>query len=165
MFDVALIAQAAKLISDCSARGFKLACAESCTGGLLVALLTEIPGSSSVVDRGFVTYSNEAKVELLGIPLDIVEKHGAVSEQTACAMALGALTRSAADLAVSITGIAGPGGGSELKPVGLVHIASAIRGKNLSHRRHVFQGNRSEVRLSAVAEALRMLEGQATFLS
>src|SRR5690349_19091539 len=118
MFSAALLARAEKLLVDARAKGFKIATAESCTGGLVAGLLTEIPGSSDVVERGFVTYSNEAKAELLGVPHPTLEAHGAVSEQTARAMAQGALKHSRADLAVAVTGIAGPGGGSADKPVG-----------------------------------------------
>src|SRR5512146_1901279 len=115
MFDAALLAHAERLLARCRERGLKLATAESCTGGLIAALLTEIPGSSDVVERGFVTYSNEAKTELLDVPGELLRTHGAVSEQAARAMAEGALTHSRAELAVAVTGIAGPGGGSAEK--------------------------------------------------
>src|ERR1700683_912081 len=111
MFPPDLIARAAALIARCSALGLRIATAESCTAGLMAALLTEIPGSSAVVERGFVTYSNEAKLELLGVPAATLEAHGAVSEATARAMALGALAHSRAQVAVSVTGVAGPDGG------------------------------------------------------
>ena len=124
MFDDALIREAASLLDACRARALKLATAESCTGGLIAALLTEIPGSSDVVERGFVTYSNAAKTEQLGVPADLIATHGAVSEPVARAMAEGALSHSHADLAVSVTGVAGPGGGTATKPVGLVHLAA-----------------------------------------
>ena len=120
--------------------GLKLATAESCTGGLIAAILTEVPGSSDVFERGFVTYSNEAKTELLGVPAELIEKHGAVSEEVARAMASGALGHSRADIAVAVTGVAGPGGGTTAKPVGLVHLAAARRGsvthKEIRLRRH-----------------------------
>src|SRR5271154_7318732 len=128
MFPSELIERAAALVSACSARGLKIATAESCTGGLICALLTEIPGSSAVLERGFVVYSNEAKREVLGVPEAVLAAHGAVSEPTARAMALGAITHSNADVAVSVTGIAGPDGGTAAKPVGLVHFACARRG-------------------------------------
>lgn len=120
-----MIALARRALDACRARGLKIALAESCTGGLIAAALTEIPGSSDVFERGFVTYSNEAKQEMLGVPGDLVAVHGAVSSQVAEAMALGALDRSRAQIALSVTGIAGPGGGSAQKPVGLVHFGLA----------------------------------------
>ena len=118
-----LVAQAAALLAACRERGLKIATAESCTGGLIAAILTEVPGSSDVVERGFVTYSNEAKTEMLGVPAALVEQHGAVSA-VARAMAEGALAHSRADIVVSVTGVAGPGGGTPLKPVGLVHFGA-----------------------------------------
>jgi nicotinamide-nucleotide amidase len=143
----------------CRARGLRVATAESCTGGLVAAALTEIAGSSDVVDRGFVTYSNEAKAEMLGVPLSTIKRYGAVSAQTAKAMAAGALKNSYADLAVSITGIAGPGGGTKQKPVGLVHFAAARRGGRSVARKKLFGPvGRSHVRQLSVVEALKMLE-------
>jgi nicotinamide-nucleotide amidase len=143
----------------CRARGLRVATAESCTGGLVAAALTEIAGSSDVVDRGFVTYSNEAKAEMLGVPLSTIKRYGAVSAQTAKAMAAGALKNSYADLAVSITGIAGPGGGTKQKPVGLVHFAAARRGGRSVARKKLFgPAGRSHVRQLSVVEALKMLE-------
>jgi len=127
MFDRTLVRKAKAILDGCRDGGLKLAVAESCTGGLLAAALTDIAGSSAVFERGFVTYSNEAKAELLGVPIDLIERHGAVSEPVARAMAEGALVRSRADIAVSVTGIAGPHGGSADKPVGLVHFAVARR--------------------------------------
>jgi nicotinamide-nucleotide amidase len=152
-------AQAAKrLLALCRVRGLKIATAESCTGGLVAAALTEIPGSSDVVERGFVTYSNEAKHEMLGVPNAILRKFGAVSRQTAQAMARGALKNSAADIAVSITGIAGPGGATPGKPVGLVHFAAAARGGRLIARAQKFGDiGRRKVRQKSVDEALAML--------
>ena len=143
----------------CRARGLRIATAESCTGGLVAAALTEIAGSSDVVDRGFVTYSNEAKAELLGVPLSTLKRYGAVSAQTAKAMAAGALKNSHAHIAVSITGIAGPGGGTKQKPVGLVHFAAARRGGRSIARKKLFGAvGRSRVRQLSVVEALKMLE-------
>ena len=132
---------------------------KSCTGGLVAGLLTEIPGSSAVVERGFVTYSNEAKTELLGVPAELIAAHGAVSEAVARAMAEGALARSHADVAVAITGIAGPAGGTAAKPVGLVHFALASKGRPTRHleRRYGDLG-RGAVRRSAVGDALRLLD-------
>ncbi len=132
-----------------------VATAESCTGGLICGALTEIAGSSAAVDRGFVTYSNEAKNELLGVPKDLIEKHGAVSKEVAIAMAEGALARSNADVAVSVTGIAGPGGGSPQKPVGTVHIAVAAKDRPTDHLHCWFADNgRQSIRLATVRTAL-----------
>lgn len=140
------------------ARKLKIAAAESCTGGLLTAALTEIPGSSEVVDRGFITYSNQAKHQMLGVPTPMLEKYGAVSRETALAMADGALSHSAADIAVAITGIAGPGGGSKTKPVGLVHIAAAARSGACAHHECRFGDiGRAKVREKSVLEALTMM--------
>ena len=145
------------VLQACKAFKLKLATAESCTGGLIAAYLTDIAGSSTVVERGFVTYSNEAKNEMLGVPKSIIDEHGAVSEPVACAMAEGAVKNSHADIAVSVTGIAGPGGGTETKPVGLVHMAVARRDRDTLHERHVFEGNRDNVRQQTVAAALRLV--------
>ena len=125
MFPPHLLEMSASLLDRLRAANLKLATAESCTGGLVAGVLTEIAGSSDVVERGFVTYSNAAKMELLGVPEAMLAEHGAVSEPVARAMAQGALAHSHADVAVSVTGVAGPGGGSAAKPVGLVHIAAA----------------------------------------
>jgi nicotinamide-nucleotide amidase len=158
MFDDELVAAAARVLDECRARGFKLVTAESCTGGLIAACLTEIPGSSDVVDRAFVTYSNPAKAQTLGVPAALIAGQGAVSEEVARAMAAGALERSGSDLAVACTGIAGPGGGSGGKPVGLVHIAAARAGGAALHRRHEFGDlGRSEVRRRTVAAALALV--------
>jgi nicotinamide-nucleotide amidase len=154
---------AVRVLDACRQRGLKVATAESCTGGLVAGALTEIPGSSDVVDRGFVTYSNAAKEAMLGVPATVLAAHGAVSRETAEAMADGALAHSDADLAVAITGIAGPGGGSEDKPVGLVHFAAAARDGRSLHREGRFgDAGRSVVRAQSVAEALAMLEVLAT---
>jgi nicotinamide-nucleotide amidase len=158
-FSEDLARAAARVLEHCRARGLTVATAESCTGGLVAGALTEIAGSSDVVDRGFVTYSNAAKQAMLGVPAAILERHGAVSCQTAEAMARGALANAPADLAVAITGIAGPGGSSAEKPVGLVHFAAAARDGRLIHREKRFGDiGRAEVRLRSVAEALAMLE-------
>lgn len=129
MFDTLLLHDAAELLELCRRAGVKLATAESCTGGLIAGCLTEIAGSSDVVDRGFVTYSNEAKTEMLGVPAMLITLNGAVSEKVAVAMAEGALSRSNVDIAISVTGVAGPGGGTQDKPVGLVHFGCAGRGR------------------------------------
>src|SRR4030081_487294 len=127
---------AERVLAACRTHGLKLAVAESCTGGLLAAVLTEIPGSSDVFDRGFVTYSDAAKQAMLGVAASVLETKGAVSKETADAMAAGALERSGADLSAAITGVAGPGGGTAEKPVGLVHLAAARRsGRTLNRER------------------------------
>jgi nicotinamide-nucleotide amidase len=150
---------AVRVLEACRRRGLTVATAESCTGGLVSAALTEIPGSSEVIDRGFVTYSNAAKEAMLGVPATVLERHGAVSRETAEARAAGALAISGADLAVAITGIAGPGGGSEEKPVGLVHFAAAARdGRHIHREKRFGDVGRSAVRAQSVAEALAMLE-------
>jgi len=162
MFAPQLIARAAALLDLCRARRLKIATAESCTGGLVAALLTEIAGSSDVVERGFVTYSNEAKQEMLGVRAETLAAHGAVSEATAREMAQGALAHSRADLAVSVTGVAGPGGGGAEKPVGLVHFACARRGGAVAAVERRFGDlGRGGVRLASVAQALAMLTGAA----
>lgn len=159
LFAPDLLARASAVIAGAQARGLMIATAESCTGGLLAALLTEVPGSSAVLERGFVTYSNAAKAQMLGVPPALIEAHGAVSLEVARAMAEGALAMSAADIAVSVTGIAGPGGGSAAKPVGLVQFACARRGAaTRMHEARYGDPGRSAVRLLAVAQALEMLE-------
>lgn len=158
LVDKSIIAQAAALLEACRARGDLLASAESCTGGLLAAALTAIPGASDVFERGFVTYSNTAKSEMLGVPVWLIERHGSVSEDVARAMAGGALTHSRATLAVAITGIAGPGGGSEEKPVGLVHLAAARRDEPVRHKRLLLGDiGRNEIRRESVREGLGLL--------
>lgn len=165
MTDLAALTPAAEaLIALCRKQGYRLATAESCTGGLVAGIVTEIPGSSDVFDRGFVTYSNPAKIELLGISPDLLAPGGpgAVSEETARAMAEGAIARSQADLAVGITGVAGPSGGTPEKPVGLVHFAVAVRDGKTHHRVRQFGDlGRSAVRLAAVGEALALLDHAA----
>jgi len=158
MFDEAMRRDAARLLEALRARALKLATAESCTGGLIAGLLTEIAGSSDVLERGFVTYSNDAKCQMLGVPAALLAAHGAVSEPVARAMAEGALARSGADVAVAVTGVAGPGGGSAEKPVGLVHLAAARRGAATLHRECRFGDvGRGEVRLRSVAAALALV--------
>jgi nicotinamide-nucleotide amidase len=158
VFPSALIEDARRLVDALRGRGLRLATAESCTGGLVVAALTEIPGASDVVERAFVTYSNAAKVGMLGVDFDLIVRHGAVSAEVALAMAAGALRASAAGIAVAVTGIAGPGGGSAEKPVGLVHLALAQTGLPTLHRERRFgDKGRSAVRMAAVAEALGLI--------
>lgn len=162
MFAPALIERAAALLTLCRNRGLKLATAELCTGGLVAGLLTEIPGSSAVVERGFVVYSNLAKQEMLGVPEATLVQWGAVSAETARAMAEGALAHSAADLAVAITGIAGPDGGTAEKPVGMVHFCAARRGAPVHWVEKQFGPlSRGAIRLAAVETALEMLEAAA----
>jgi nicotinamide-nucleotide amidase len=162
MFNPTLTARAAALIARYASLGLKIAIAESCTGGLVAGLLTEIAGSSAVLERGFVTYSNEAKRESLGVPAATLEAHGAVSEATARAMARGALAHSRAQVAVSITGVAGPGGGTAEKPVGLVHFACAGPGATVvAVERRFGDLGRSEIRIASVEQALELLERAA----
>jgi nicotinamide-nucleotide amidase len=158
MFPDALLSRAAELIASCRSRGLTVATAESCTGGLLAALITAIPGSSDVFERGFVTYSNAAKIECLGISPRILEDFGAVSGEAARAMAEGALAHSSADMTLSITGIAGPGGGSPGKPVGLVHFGLARRGGAIAGAEKRFGDlGRDGVRSAAIAMAIELL--------
>ena len=154
-----IVALAARVIAENAAAGRRVAMAESCTGGLVAAALTEIAGSSSVVDRGFVTYSNEAKHEVLGVAMDIIDTFGAVSVATAWAMAQGALKHSGADVAVAISGIAGPDGGSEMKPVGTVVFARAVRGSDeINAEEKLLDGtSRATVRHQATLVALELL--------
>ena len=162
MFTPELIDRAAALIALCRARGKRIATAESCTGGLLAGLLTEIPGASAVVERGFVVYSNQAKQELLGVPASTLEAFGAVSQETARAMAEGAIAHSHADFAIAITGVAGPDGGTPEKPVGLVHFACAgADGSVVALERRYGALDRAAIRLASLATALDMLNEAA----
>jgi nicotinamide-nucleotide amidase len=158
MFPSPFLRLAEVVLADARTQKLRIATAESCTGGLIAALLTEIPGSSDAFDRGFVVYSNRAKSDLLGVPGDLIADAGAVSEAVARSMAEGAVENSNAHLAVSVTGVAGPGGGTKLKPIGLVHIAAAREGRSIIHEAHRF-GNigRSEIRMKAVEAALQLL--------
>jgi nicotinamide-nucleotide amidase len=155
-FPETLLEQAEALLEEYRQRGLMLATAESCTGGLIAGLLTEIAGSSDVVDRGFVTYSNDAKTQMLGVPEALIETHGAVSAEVAQAMAAGALAHSQAGAAVAVTGIAGPGGGSADKPVGTVWFGIATA-DGVRSEVHCFAGDRSAVRLATVQQALTLL--------
>jgi nicotinamide-nucleotide amidase len=161
MFDHEMRDAAERVLHACRKRGLKVATAESCTGGLVAATLTAIAGSSDVVERGYVTYANEAKREMLGVPWDALLGHGAVSDPVARAMAAGAIARSGADLAVSVTGVAGPGGGTAEKPVGLVHFGGARRGFEVVAERHVFPGDRDAIRRVSVITALTILASLA----
>ncbi len=156
-FHAALLSQAEALLESYRRAGLTIATAESCTGGLVAGCLTEIAGSSDVFERGFVTYSNTAKAEVLGVPATLIAERGAVSAEVAEAMARGALDRSKADAAVALTGVAGPGGGTAEKPVGLVHIGAVRRGGAARLRREIFDGDRTAVRARSVAAALELL--------
>jgi len=159
MFDDAMRAQSEQLLQKLRDNNLMIATAESCTGGLIAGLLTEIAGSSDVVERGYVTYSNEAKNECLGVPMELIEEHGAVSEDVARAMARGAVHRSRASISVAVTGVAGPGGGTAEKPVGLVHVAVARRSGDVLHKRlQLGVIGRAEVRMATVREALVLIE-------
>ena len=160
MTDLAPLIPIARAIIDlCTARQLKVAIAESCTGGLITGALTEIAGSSAVVDRGFVTYSDVAKTEMLGVPPELIARAGAVSHEVALAMVAGALARSGADIAVAVTGIAGPAGGTTEKPVGLVHFGAMRRGGPARHVVRTFTDHgRDAIRLAAVAEALGLIQ-------
>ena len=152
---------AAEVLDACRAAGLTLATAESCTGGIIAGALTAHAGSSDVVERGFVTYANAAKSDLLDVPAALINEVGAVSEPVARAMAEGALARAPVDLAVSVTGIAGPGGATADKPLGLVHMALARRDRPTRHEEHRFTGNRAAVRRQAALAALDMVLREA----
>ena len=160
-FEREILVQGSQFLQTCRLKKLKLATAESCTGGLIASLMTAIEGSSDIFDRGFVTYSNEAKIECLGVPFSMINKFGAVSEQVAEAMAEGALANSNANLALSVTGIAGPGGGTEHKPVGSVCIGSALIHSGTIVEKHIFSGDRDTVRNKTVARAVTVLNPQA----
>jgi len=160
MFSPALLSLAKTVLDEARAKSLRIATAESCTGGLIAGLLTEIPGSSDVLDRGFVVYSDQAKQDLLGVPGSLIAELGAVSRAVARAMAQGAVAHSKAQLAVAVTGIAGPGGGSVQKPVGLVHLAAFRENRALLHEEHRFGDiGRTQVRLKSVDAALTLLRG------
>ena len=147
-----------KLFAKLEKKSWMVVTAESCTGGMIATAITEKPGSSAYFERGFVTYSNQAKMDCLGVSPDTLEKYGAVSPQTAVEMAEGALENSQAKVAVSVTGVAGPGGGTPQKPVGLVHIGFAIRGGIAQSKAFNFNGgNRQEIRLQTTRAALQIL--------
>jgi nicotinamide-nucleotide amidase len=156
----ALLDDAAALLEACRAKDIKLATAESCTGGLIIGVLTAIAGSSDVVERGFVTYSNESKNELLGVPMELIAAVGAISEPVAQRMAEGALRRSHADIVVSVTGVAGPGGGSADKPVGLVWFGLAQQDRPVASASRIFPGDRTAVRVAAVEHAFALIRAR-----
>ncbi|QWW69414.1 CinA family protein [Rhizobium sp. WYJ-E13] len=158
LFPADITAMTESIIRDFTAAGLMVSTAESCTGGLIAGALTEISGSSAVIDRGFVTYTNTAKMQMLGVQEETLARFGAVSEETARQMVHGALFRSRADLAVAVTGIAGPSGGSPEKPVGLVHLAAKSRSGKLIHRKVLYGDiGRTEIRLATIRTALQML--------
>ena len=157
MVPAAQLQLAIEILDRCRGRGLRLATAESCTGGLIAACLTEVAGSSDVFERGLVAYANQAKIDLLGVSPECLARFGAVSEETARAMAEGGLARSHVDLCIAVTGIAGPGGGSAVRPVGLVHFAAARRDWPTRHARCVFSGDRQAVRQATVTRALELL--------
>ena len=161
-FDALITAKAAELLDACRQNGLKLATAESCTGGLVAGAITSIAGASDVFEAGFVTYSNDAKTRMIGVSAGLIGTHGAVSEQVACAMCEAILEVTGADIALAVTGIAGPGGGSAEKPVGLVYVAAARRGYPTRHRKLTL-GNpgRDQIRLRSVAEVLKLGHTQA----
>ena len=154
MFPETILYLAEQVLARCRAKGLHLVTAESCTGGLISSCLTAVSGSSDVLDRGFVTYTNIAKQEILGVPAILFDSVGAVSEEVACSMAEGAITHSNSDISISVTGIAGPGGGSKDKPIGLVHMAVGQIDFQPLHERHVFQGDRAAVRMATVENSL-----------
>ena len=160
--DQAIAKDVESLAASLKSRGWLLAAAESCTGGLIAAACTELSGSSEWFERGFVTYSNEAKTELLDVSAELIARHGAVSEEVVRAMAEGAIARSRADLAIAVTGIAGPTGGSPAKPVGTVWVGIALRGQPAAATLLQLTGDRAAVRRQTVAWALRALNGAAS---
>jgi nicotinamide-nucleotide amidase len=162
MLDDDIVEAAKTLLAICKLKNLLVATAESCTAGLVAGTLTEVPGTSSILDRGFITYSNDSKHEMLGVSCETLKKHGAVSQETAEEMVAGVLGRARVDLVVSVTGIAGPDGGSEEKPVGLVHFAVATRNGYLQHAEKRFGDiGRADVRKQSVLQAFRMLHDAA----
>lgn len=158
MFPLEIVTLARLLVDEARERSLRIVTAESCTGGLVAASICQVPGASDVFERGFITYSNRAKQELLGVPGDLIADLGAVSEAVARMMAEGALENSNSHVSVAITGVAGPGGGTRLKPVGTVHIATARANQALMHREEFFEvETREEIQLAAVQSALEML--------
>jgi nicotinamide-nucleotide amidase len=160
VFEAEVLTLAQSVLDACRARRWRLATAESCTGGLIAGALTAIAGSSEVVERGFVTYSNEAKSELLGVAPEVIAEHGAVSAETAVAMARGAVARAPVDMAISVTGVAGPGGATPTKPVGLMLFGIARRDGRCHTERRVFAGDRAAIREAAVHRALELLDAE-----
>ena len=165
MFAKELLEATDKLLLLCHKSGLRLATAESCTGGLIAGCMTEIPGASNVLERGFIAYSNESKTALLGVSQALLETEGAVSKEVASAMAEGAIEAADVDLSIAVTGVAGPGGDTKEKPVGLVHMAAAARGAVTLYERYYFKGGRAEVRMQAVHAAIALLAKQAKTLT
>jgi len=161
VFDPETLDIAEAVLAACRRRGWRVATAESCTGGLVAAALTAISGASDVFERAFVTYSNESKIEMLAVPRETIVSHGAISAETAEAMARGAARRALADVAVSVTGIAGPRGATAQKPVGLVYLGVARRDGACRVERRIFPGDRAAIRQAALVEALQMLRDEA----
>ena len=161
MFSGKLIKLAEKVILACKKNNLRLATAESCTGGLISGCLTAVSGASKVLHCGYVTYTNQSKINLLGVSANTLTEHGAVSEIVSISMANGVIERGDADISVSVTGIAGPSGGSIEKPVGLVHISTARKNYKPLHERHLFDGDRDAIRLQTVETALALLLKQA----
>jgi nicotinamide-nucleotide amidase len=161
VFEAEILTLAQSVLDACRARSWRVVTAESCTGGLVAGALTAIAGSSDVVERGFVTYSNGAKTELLGVPPETIDTHGAVSNETAAAAAEGAVARAPVDLAISVIGVASPAGGSVAEPVGLVIFGLALRDGPTRTERHVFDGDRAAVRQAALRAALGLLAARA----
>jgi nicotinamide-nucleotide amidase len=161
VFDRETLALAEAVLAACRSRGWHVGTAESCTGGMVAAALTAIAGASEIVERGFVTYSNKAKMELLGVPAETIATHGGVSAETAAAMARGAIAHAPIDLAVSLTGVAGPGGGTPQKPVGLVYLGVARKDGTARVEHRIFPGDRGEIRQAALTLALELLREEA----
>jgi nicotinamide-nucleotide amidase len=157
MFSLEIVTLARLLVDEARERSLRIVTAESCTGGLVAGAICQVAGASDVFERGFVTYSNRAKNEMLGVAAPLIAWHGAVSAEVARAMATGALAHAPVELAVAVTGIAGPGGGSPDKPVGLVHLAVARRGEKVQNEHQVFPGDRTAIRQATVLRALEML--------
>ena len=164
MFPLEINSKASSILKVCKQKGITIITAESCTGGLIAGCLTEIPGSSSVIEGGFVTYSNQAKVSMLSVKLEQLDQYGAVSEEVARSMAEGALGSSKADIAVACTGVAGPGGATNTKPVGLVHLSCALRKHPTLYKRYNFSGERSTIRLATVKAAFELIEAQLNII-
>ena len=164
MFPLEINNKASNILQLCQQKSVTIVTAESCTGGLIAGCLTEIPGSSSVIEGGFVTYSNQAKISMLSVKLEQLDQYGAVSEEVARSMAEGALRRSKADIAIACTGVAGPGGATYTKPIGLVHLTCASRTHSAIHKQCNFSGDRSTVRIATVNAAFELIEAQLNII-
>ena len=164
IFPLEINNRTSNILKLCKQKGVTIVTAESCTGGLIAGCLTDTPGSSSVIEGGFVTYSNQAKVSMLSVKLEQLDKYGAVSEEVARSMAEGALGSSKADIAIACTGVAGPGGATETKPVGLVHLSCASRKHPTLHKKCNFSGQRSTIRLATVEAAFGLIEAQLNLI-